>query len=133
MASISPEACAGALLACCLEGRPWRENDLEPLLSGEHGHLLFSVVAEGLADRFEPRLGNSYAALFSEVIARKIDGVHAHHLFERYQRIRKPRESGTFEYDAGWLKRPDRFALEPAHILDEGPQGCATADPALDP
>lgn len=92
MASISPEACAGALLACCLEGRPWRENDLEPLLSGEHGHLLFSVVAEGLADRFEPRLGNSYAALFSEVIARKIDGLHAHHLFERYQRVRKPRE-----------------------------------------
>ena len=92
MASISPEACAGALLACCLEGRPWRENDLEPLLSGEHGHLLFSVVAEGLADRFEPRLCNSYAALFSEVIARKIDGLHAHHLFERYQRVRKPRE-----------------------------------------
>jgi serine/threonine-protein kinase HipA len=38
-----------------------------------------------------------------------------------WSRVRKQRETGTFEYDAGWLKRPDRFALEPALILSEGP------------
>ena len=38
-----------------------------------------------------------------------------------WSRIRKQRESGSFEYDANWLKRPDRFALEPALILSEGP------------
>ena len=38
-----------------------------------------------------------------------------------WSRIRKQRETGTFEYDVGWLKRADRFALEPALILSEGP------------
>lgn len=38
-----------------------------------------------------------------------------------WSRIRKQRETGTFEYDASWLKRADRFALEPALILSEGP------------
>ncbi|MGB6351352.1 MAG: HipA domain-containing protein [Pseudolabrys sp.] len=38
-----------------------------------------------------------------------------------WSRIRKQRENGTFEYDASWLKRADRFALEPALILSEGP------------
>jgi serine/threonine-protein kinase HipA len=36
-------------------------------------------------------------------------------------RIRKGRESATFEYDAGWLARADRFSLEPALILAPGP------------
>jgi serine/threonine-protein kinase HipA len=38
-----------------------------------------------------------------------------------WSRIRKQRESGTFEYDPSWLKRPDRFALEPALVLAPGP------------
>ncbi len=38
-----------------------------------------------------------------------------------WSRIRKHRESGTFEYDPDWLKRPDKFALEPALILTKGP------------
>lgn len=38
-----------------------------------------------------------------------------------WSRIRNQRESGTFEYDSGWLKRADRFALEPALILAPGP------------
>ena len=38
-----------------------------------------------------------------------------------WSRVRKQRETGTFEYDAGWLKRADRFALEPALMLSEGP------------
>lgn len=38
-----------------------------------------------------------------------------------WSRIRKQRENATFEYDASWLKRPDRFALEPALVLAPGP------------
>ncbi len=38
-----------------------------------------------------------------------------------WSRMRKQRETGTFEYDASWLERADRFALEPALILSEGP------------
>jgi len=38
-----------------------------------------------------------------------------------WARVRKEREHATFEYDAGWLARPDRFALEPALNLGPGP------------
>jgi len=38
-----------------------------------------------------------------------------------WSRVRKGRESASFEYDPGWLSRPDRFALEPALILAPGP------------
>ena len=38
-----------------------------------------------------------------------------------WARTRKGRESATFEYDPGWLKYTDRFALEPALTLDPGP------------
>lgn len=102
MASISPEACARALLEACLEGKPWRERHLAPLLSGAHSHLLFRVVAEGLADRFEPALCDAYARLFSDVIARCIDGLHAPHLLDRYRRIRAPR---IFEGDPAAIRR----------------------------
>lgn len=36
-------------------------------------------------------------------------------------RIRKGRESATFEYDPSWLAHPERFALEPALTLAPGP------------
>jgi serine/threonine-protein kinase HipA len=36
-------------------------------------------------------------------------------------RMRKGRESATFEYDDAWLKNPQRFALEPALALGRGP------------
>jgi serine/threonine-protein kinase HipA len=38
-----------------------------------------------------------------------------------WSRIRKGRESASFEYDAGWLARADRFALEPSLMLAPGP------------
>jgi serine/threonine-protein kinase HipA len=38
-----------------------------------------------------------------------------------WSRVRKGRESATFEYDRGWLARPDRYALEPALMLAPGP------------
>jgi serine/threonine-protein kinase HipA len=38
-----------------------------------------------------------------------------------WARIRKERESATFEYDQGWLAHPERFSLEPALKLGPGP------------
>ncbi|MEN9773088.1 MAG: hypothetical protein RL322_158 [Pseudomonadota bacterium] len=38
-----------------------------------------------------------------------------------WSRIRKGRESATFEYEPAWLAHPERFALEPALTLAPGP------------
>jgi len=38
-----------------------------------------------------------------------------------WARMRKGRDSATFEYDDSWLERTDRFALEPALQLGPGP------------
>jgi serine/threonine-protein kinase HipA len=38
-----------------------------------------------------------------------------------WSRVGKGRESASFEYDAGWLARADRFALEPSLMLTPGP------------
>lgn len=91
MANTSAEERARELLDCCLRGQSWPESLLEPLLTEEHSHLLFRVVAEGLGDRFEPKLCDAYAELFSEVIARKVSGLHLSHLRNRYERVRTVR------------------------------------------
>src|SRR6201998_4453729 len=36
-------------------------------------------------------------------------------------RVRRERESATFEYDPSWLENPARFSLEPALPLGPGP------------
>jgi len=44
------------------------------------------------------------------------------HLVGRlWARVRKAKESATFEYDQGWLEYADHFSLEPALTLDPGP------------
>jgi serine/threonine-protein kinase HipA len=44
------------------------------------------------------------------------------HLMGRlWARVRKNKESATFEYDEGWLRHPARFSLEPALNLGPGP------------
>jgi serine/threonine-protein kinase HipA len=49
-----------------------------------------------------------------------LDGVP--HLMGRlWARVRKNKESATFEYDAAWLQHPARFSLEPALQLGPGP------------
>jgi serine/threonine-protein kinase HipA len=49
-----------------------------------------------------------------------LDGVP--HLMGRlWARVRKNKESASFEYDGGWLKNPARFSLEPALQLGPGP------------
>jgi ADP-heptose:LPS heptosyltransferase len=57
---------------------------------------LFQSIAEPLADRFEPRLCDIYAEMFSEVIASALPELKAGELLTRYQRIRRP---GRFEDD----------------------------------
>lgn len=47
-----------------------------------------------------------------------------------WSRARKGRESASFEYDAGWLREAERFALEPALTLAPGPHHTA-GDKAL--
>ena len=46
----------------------------------------------------------------------------AHLVGRLWARRARNHESATFEYDAGWLASPARFALEPALILGRGPQ-----------
>lgn len=46
-----------------------------------------------------------------------------------WSRIRKGRESASFEYDDNWLKRADRFALEPTLMLAPGPYHSGTDRP----
>ena len=38
-----------------------------------------------------------------------------------WSRVRRGRESVSFEYDPGWLERTGRFALEPVLMLAPGP------------
>jgi HipA N-terminal domain len=46
----------------------------------------------------------------------------AHLAGRLWARVRKGRESATFEYDSSWLAHAERFALEPALSLFSGPQ-----------
>jgi ADP-heptose:LPS heptosyltransferase len=83
---------AHQLLAHCLEDAPWPESLIDRLIQPDATSALFTIVVERLADLFEPRLCDTYAELFAEVIARTIPGLHAPHLVERYRRIRTPRK-----------------------------------------
>lgn len=87
MASTSCNERAGLLLDYCLRGEPWPPALLRALAGDECSDALFRVVAEGLADRFEPALCDTYARLFAEAIA---PGESAE-LVGRYQRVRLPR------------------------------------------
>jgi hypothetical protein len=89
--NLAAETLANTLLAHCLESRPWPGHLLDDLVASGGDRALFRIVVERLADLFEPRLCGVYAELFSEVIARRIPGLHAQHLAARYDRIRRPR------------------------------------------
>src|SRR5260221_10301134 len=82
---------ARMLLADCLAGKMWREELLAILLEKQHTPLLFRTVVEGLSDRFEPRLCDTYADMFAEILERTCHGLHASEVRERYERIRKTR------------------------------------------
>ena len=92
MENISADHLAQELLEHCLAGSPFPERLLDDLLAGDGSRALFRIVVERLADLFEPGLCEVYADLFSEVIARRIPGLHAEHLAARYRRVRRPRK-----------------------------------------
>ena len=92
MENTSADSLAQELLERCLSGSPFPERLLDALLSEDRSRALFRIVVERLADLFEPRLCQVYADLFSEVIARRIPGLHAEHLLARYDRVRRPRK-----------------------------------------
>ena len=104
MESISPSDLALELLNHCLRGTGWPAGVLDSLLdaaldgrreaASEAGRALFGIVAEGLSDRFEPSLCETYAEIFSHVLARAVPGWRAEDLLERYRRVRAPRRCG---------------------------------------
>jgi ADP-heptose:LPS heptosyltransferase len=102
--SISPNELALELLNHCLRGPQWPEElaaalvdqalDEDPDDSAKASKALFSIVVERLADLFEPRLCNVYAALFAQVIERSIPELKAADLEARYDRVRCVRRVG---------------------------------------
>jgi ADP-heptose:LPS heptosyltransferase len=90
LTSTSCSETAEELLARAIAG----ENPAElprALLEEPCSHALFSILAEGLADRFEPALCDVYAQLFSQAIAAVTDGADAAALVARYRRVRRVR------------------------------------------
>ena len=91
MASTSCNELAGQLLAICLKGERWPDALLDKLTTPDCSDALFRVVVERLADLFEPRYCDTYADLFSEVIAGSMPDLKAADLRARYDRVRWPR------------------------------------------
>jgi len=90
LTSTSCNEIARELLEGCLAGRAPAE--LPPaLLEDPGGQALFGILVEGLADRFEPRLCDLYARLFSQAVAQVSENVDPALLMARYQRVRRPR------------------------------------------
>jgi hypothetical protein len=58
------------LLDLCLRGEPWSSELLDRAIAEDEGRAIFTIVVERLGDLFEPALCDTYAQLFSEVIAR---------------------------------------------------------------
>jgi ADP-heptose:LPS heptosyltransferase len=56
--------------------------------------VLFGVLVEGLADRFEPSLCDAYARLFSQAVAH-VSGADAAQLVSRYEFVRRVRPVTT--------------------------------------
>ncbi len=83
---------ARSLVADCIAGREWPRDAVGNLVERDRPEL-FSIVAEGLSDRFERRLCDVYADIFSEVIARALPRFRARELRERYERVRQPRRA----------------------------------------
>ncbi len=101
MESISPSELAVELLNHCLRGSRWPEDLLTALVSdaldedeklaAPATRALFSIVVERLGDLFEPRLCDTYADLFSNVIAQALPELDASGLVRRYRSVREVR------------------------------------------
>lgn len=90
MTSTSCKLIAEQVLARCLAGDP--PAILPPALLEEAcAPALFSILVEGLADRFEPALCDAYVRLFSSAIAQTAGDFDAAALEARYQHVRRAR------------------------------------------
>jgi len=103
---------AGQILECCLAGRPWSRSALQQLLEqatisapAEASRAIFTKIVERLGDLFEPRLCDTYAHLFSEVIAHVRPEFTARSLIQRYQWIRAQRTAPDSAEDIFVLSR----------------------------
>jgi len=91
--STSCNALAREVLDRAVAGRP--PKLLPRSLMEEHcNRALFGVLAEGLADRFEPRLCDVYAKLFAQAIEHAEPSLEAASLVARYERVRQTRPVG---------------------------------------
>jgi hypothetical protein len=88
---MAPEQVAAWVLEQSIKGAPWSREDVDMLIDDPS---LFRVLAEGLSDRFEHALVERYVEIFSYVLAKKLPGLTAAALQERYERVRQPREFG---------------------------------------
>ncbi|MFL6448571.1 MAG: glycosyltransferase family 9 protein [Bryobacteraceae bacterium] len=91
---------ANEILQDCLQYGTWPLRTLETLLDraldpddcfleASGTRALFSILVEGLADRFEPKLCSFYAEMFSHVVARALPEFRAEDLVLRYNHIRQ--------------------------------------------
>ncbi len=78
------------MLDAAIAGAPPKELP-RALASDACSQALFSILVEGLADRFEPALCDAYARLFSQAIAHVTPETDAGWLAARYERVRRPR------------------------------------------
>jgi len=91
LASISCEDAASELLRQSVGAGDWNPDLALQLGRPECADDLFRILIEGLADRFESRLCDVYAAIFSLILEHVFPELHAAELLSRYQRIRRPR------------------------------------------
>jgi ADP-heptose:LPS heptosyltransferase len=89
--NISCSEAAGELLRECVAGEPWNGELVDRLAHHNCTDALFRILAEGLADRFEARLCDDYAAIFSLILEEACAERRAADLYARYRRIRRPR------------------------------------------
>ena len=91
MANISCSEAASELLRQCVAGEPWDGTLVDHLTCVPCAASLFRILVEGLADRFEARLADDYAAIFSLILERALPELRAPDLYARYQRVRRSR------------------------------------------
>jgi len=90
LTNISCSRIAEELLAQCLAGTP-PEDLPAALLEEPCGQALFSIWVEGLADRFDGALCDTYTRLFAQAAAHVDPALDAQALVQRYERVRRPR------------------------------------------
>jgi ADP-heptose:LPS heptosyltransferase len=88
--STSCKQIAEELLAQCVEGVPPKKLPLS-LVEEPCAQALFGIVVEGLADRFEPALCDTYTRLFAQALVHVDPASDIMSLVARYERVRRPR------------------------------------------